>query len=104
MEEDDIRKSTAIKKKYRLSKILLEFVPKSCEFKPLLTMADDRIQGPFEVKPIAKDIAGTRRVFPCKLYRIEVRCMYFSVIEYSASLYLISDCLSIFFPYFHHYL
>ncbi|XP_062581486.1 uncharacterized protein LOC134243266 [Saccostrea cucullata] len=78
MEQDDIRKFTAIKKKFKVSRSLLELIPKSCEFKPLLTMADDRIQGPFEVKPIVKQMAATKRVFPCKLYRIESEnCDYY---------------------------
>ena len=71
MEEDDIRKRKAVKE-CRLSQHFLQIIPKSCDFKPLLNLVDDRISEPFYLNPVVRQISGTERKFSCKLYRIEV--------------------------------
>ena len=71
MEEDDIRKRKAVKE-CRLSQHFLQIIPKSCDFKPLLNLVDDRISEPFYLNPVVRQISGTERTFSCKLYRIEV--------------------------------
>lgn len=71
MAQDDIRKLTA-SREFKVSKHLLELVPESCNFKPLLHEIDERIQPPLEIKPIEKQMNATKKVFSCKLYRIQV--------------------------------
>lgn len=70
MAQDDIRKLTA-SREFKVSKHLLELVPESCNFKPLLHEIDERIQPPLEIKPIEKQMNATKKVFSCKLYRIQ---------------------------------
>ncbi|KAK3096304.1 hypothetical protein FSP39_025505 [Pinctada imbricata] len=71
MGEDDIRKMRVGTREVKLSKYLLEIVPKSCRFHRILTEIDDKIEGPYDVKSIEKHLAGTKKVIPCKLYRIQ---------------------------------
>lgn len=70
MVQDDIRKLTA-SREFKVSKHLLELVPKSCNFKPSLHDVDERILPLGEIKPIEKQMNATRKVFSCKLYRIQ---------------------------------
>jgi len=70
-------KSSRTSKKTSISSTMYELIPRSCEC-PMNLASEKanptgRIQGPWKVEPITKDIAGTvRRVFSCNMFKIEV--------------------------------
>ena len=55
-----------------VSSQLWEIVPKSCRFQFKLSDVDANIEGPWRVQDIQKQLHGTKRVFPCNLWKISV--------------------------------
>ena len=73
METEAIRKYTEKSTRNRVVSIQMwEIVPKSCRFQLNLSDVDGEIQGPWKVQDILRHQHGTKKVFPCNLWRISV--------------------------------
>ena len=55
-----------------VSNQMWEIVPKSCRFQLKLSDVDTEIKGPWRVQDIQRQLHGTKKVFPCNLWRISV--------------------------------
>ena len=55
-----------------VSSQMWEIVPKSCRLQVKLSDVDAKIEGPWRVQDIERRLHGTKRVFPCNLWRISV--------------------------------